>query len=85
MDQQHVILGKVSSRNYSNITDMQTKYLRPVKVSIIARFNLSLKGSYVWPLRKVNNLIIVLKTKLLCAQEMKAKENRFGKKDILLS
>lgn len=47
MDQQHVILGKVSSRNYSNITDMQTKYLRPVKVSIIARFNLSLKGSYV--------------------------------------
>lgn len=64
---------------------MQTKYLRPVKVSIIAHFYLSLKGSYVWPLRKVNNLIIVLKTKLLCAQEMKAKENRFGKKDILLS
>lgn len=64
---------------------MQTEYLRPLKVSIIACFYLVLKGSYVWPLRKVNNLIIVLKTKLLCAQEMKAKEKHFEKKDILLS
>jgi len=34
---------------------------------------------------KVNKLIIVLKAKLLCAQEMKAKEKHFEKKDILLS
>lgn len=64
---------------------MQSKYLRPVKVSIIACFYLSLKGSYIWPLRKVNNLIIVLETKLLRAQEMKAKEKHFKKKGILPS
>lgn len=80
-----IILRRICSRIYSNITDTQTKYLKPVKVSIIACFYLSLKGSYVWPLRKVNNLIIVLKTKLLCAQEMKAKEKHFEKKDVLLS
>lgn len=44
MEQQFVILNYLRE-NY--ITDRQTKYLRPVKVSIIACFYLSLKGSYV--------------------------------------